>query len=231
MPKKQNRALKRKVARGQSVVLAGARKGSQAYNLMKEIQGGGLASQYERNGRPLKLHYAEHTNDAMNFAWKIAYANGLGQTPKKHYTLGTFTDSHVWLQKGDDIIDPTPPDEHYKPCKKHYQAWEGKDRLMCFMDWKNKWETCVKEEVEPPVTEYLMKIGPEKYKLMREVSTDEEWYKSCGKKYLRQLANEPEVRKCYYNVLAIKDKHPDYQVMFGSLGYGVAPGIIFWEFG
>ena len=154
--------------------------------------------------------------------WKLSWAMGQGRAPKKEYD-GNRADTHVWLQHPEtgDIIDPTPPEERFTGLTPHYKAWEGESRLKCCLDWKKRWEQHIELEVIPG---YQEKFG-------KRHKATKEFIQKVTKMYLRGHEMQPQRNKCYYNILAIKNNHPGYKVQFGSMGYEVEPGRVFWEYG
>ena len=163
-------------------------------------------------------------NESNILLWRLALAMGKGRCPKPEYDGNTF-DTHVWLQNPDGhIIDPTPDQAQFAGLKKHYKAWEGKSRLKCCMDWMKQWEQHLKEELVPKVKEQLGE---------RIVHRGNELEKKIAKMCLSALKTSPQALHCYYNILAIKKdwEKSGYKVQFGSLGYEVQEGTVFWEFG
>jgi len=160
--------------------------------------------------------------EADESLWKLSWAMGTGRAPKKEYD-GNRADTHVWLQHPEtgDIIDPTPPEERFIGLTPHYKAWEGQSRLKCCLDWKKRWEQHLELEVVPSFQEIVGHQGP----------VTKEQIQNIGVAYLRNHEVEAQPNRCYYNILAIKNNHPGYKVQFGSMGYEVEPGRVFWEYG
>ena len=226
MPKNQSKKLKKLIAKDQSY--PGARKGSEAHRLMSEMNNHKIVS---ARAKPVK-GAGEKGDELLRNVWRISWAAGIGHAPKKQYKPGTHTDSHVWLQKGDHIIDPTPADTSYAGCKQHYKAWEGKSKVACFMDWKKRYEQVITENLVSQYMEHIKEKDIMEYiEIMNDAGAQKKIFKACSDKFKMMMKANPPPRQCYYNVMACKDDHPGYKVMFGSMGYEVEPGRVFWEFG
>lgn len=168
-------------------------------------------------------------------AWRMAYDAGIGVKPKDNYKPGSQMDTHCWLvhKKTGEILDPTPDDEPYdRAVNKHYRAFQGKDKLMCFLDWKKRWEHFINVEL---LDEVANGIEDRQNKRRGTLIRDERWKSTVKKVFMNGMVEEPQTRRCYYNCVCLlasdKKIKEDYELAFGSLGYEMQKGKVFWEFG
>ena len=236
MPKNNRKKMTTHLTKGRSA--PGARKGSETYNLLSTLNDKQILYEDPRKlsvgngGQATETPNEAKMNELMRNIWRVSWAAGHGHAPKKEYTPGSWSDSHVWLQKGDHIIDPTPTDGAYKGLQQHYKAWEGRSRTLCFLDWKKRYEAMIRENF---IKYYMEQVKEndimEWIEIMNDAGARKQIFQACSEKFKVMFKAKPQERQCYYNIMACKDDYPGYKVMFGSMGYEVEPGTIFWEFG